>query len=133
MLGASDYVAAGGRLAKRALRLLFSWADVLSGPGSAPAGGVAINFILSSGGQEINKIVGAIATGAGALGITASGARTTVGRWASKVEEPMWAAEVDVAIGGAITTLDRDWLVRLRQRPSRIAAAIAPARGPAAE
>ncbi len=133
MLGASDYVAAVGRLAKRALRLLFSWRTYFLVPVVLLAGGVAIYLILSSGGQEINKIVGAIATGAGALGITASGARMTVGRWALTVEEPMWAAEIDVAIGGAITTLDRDWVVRLRQRPSRIAAAIAPARGPAAE
>lgn len=133
MLGAGDYAAAVGRVAKRGLRLLFSWRTYFLVPVVLVAGGVAIYFILSSGGQEINKIVGAIAAGAGTLGITVSGAKTTVGRWASKLEQPLWAAEIDVAIGGAITTLDRGWVVRFRQRPSRIAAAIAPARGPSAE
>lgn len=108
-------------MAKRVLRLLFSWRTYFLVPVVLAAGGVAIYFILSAGGQEINKIIGAIATGAGALGITVSGARTTVGRWASKVEEPLWGAEIDVAIAGAITTLDRSWVVRFRQRPSRIA------------
>jgi hypothetical protein len=133
MLGAGDYVAAIGRLAKRGFRLLFSSRTYFLVPIVLVAGGVGIYVIHNSGGREINKIVAAIATGAGALGITASGAKTTVGRWASRVEQPLWAAEIDVAIGGAITTLDRDWVVRFRQRPSRIAAAIAPARGPAAE
>lgn len=130
MLGAGDYVAAVGRLAKRVLRLLFSRRTYFMVPILLAAGGGAIYLILSSDGREINKLVGAIAAGAGALGITAGSVRTAVGRWASRVEEPLWAAEIDIAIGGAITTLRQNFVVRFSQRPSRIAAAIAPARGP---
>jgi hypothetical protein len=130
MLGAGDYISALGRLAKRVFRLLFSRRTYFLVPILLLAAGAAIYLLLSSDGKEINKIVGAIAIGAGSLGITAGGIRTTLGRWASKAEQPLWAAEIDVAIGGAITTLHQDFAARVRLRPARIAAAIVPARGP---
>lgn len=133
MLQAKDYVAAVGRLCRRAIHLLFSPRTYFLAPLILAAGGVAIGFILSSGATEINKIIGAIAAGAGALGITWTGVKATLGRLVADVEEPLWGAELDVAIGGAMTTLDRGWLVRFHQRPSRIASAVTPPRGPAAE
>ena len=90
-------------------------------------GGAAMALILISSGQEASKIVGAVATGAVALGISWKSTTATLGQIAAHLEHPLWQAELDAAIGSAITTLDRH-----RHAPSvqEIAARVSP-QGPA--
>ncbi len=111
VLKPADYIGAAGRLFVRATRL--AWSFVLRTWFVVPiilgGSGFAVWTILTSGGQQAPKIVGAIGAGATALGITWKGTKATLGDLALKLEQPLWQAELDVAIGLAVTTLDHTW------------------------
>jgi hypothetical protein len=91
-------------------------------------GGLAVWAILTSDAQQATKIIGAVGAGAAALGVTWKGTEGTLGHLALKLEQPLWQAEPDAAIGLAITTLDRKLAASLRL--GALATAMPP-RGPA--
>jgi hypothetical protein len=129
MLQASDYVAAAGRLFEKATRLLgrFIVQTYFLVPLILGGAGYGIWAILTSHGKTAANIVGAVTAGAAALGITWTGARTTLLQLAAKLQEPLWNAELDAAIAQAITPLETN---RRALRPAKIAAQIAPPAGP---
>jgi hypothetical protein len=129
MLQAKDYVAAAGRLFDRATRLLgrFVVQTYFLVPIILGGGGYGVWAILTSHGKTATNIVGALTAAAAALGITWSGTRTTLVQLAGKLQQPLWNAELDVAIAQAITTLQTN---HLELRPAKISAQIAPPAGP---
>jgi hypothetical protein len=129
MLQAKDYVAAAGRLFGRAARLVgqFVVRTYFVVPLILAGAGVGVWAILTSGGKTAANVVGALTVAAAALGITWKGTKSTLLELAVKLEQPLWDAELDSAIGEAITTLDTS---ARALKPGRIAAEIAPPQGP---
>jgi len=105
----------------------FTWRSGFVVPLVLAAGGFAVWTILTSGGQQATRIAGALGAGAAALGVTWKGTKATLGQAAVKLEQPLWEAELDTAIGSAITTLEHR---RLTPSIGRLAAEVAP-QGPA--
>jgi len=68
-------------------------------------GGVALLLVSGTAGQ----VVGAIATAAGAVGITGAGLRARLGKAASYLENRLWGAEVDLAIAEAVLIGPNGW------------------------
>jgi len=137
MLRPNDYIDAASRLFSGTSKLAwgFMWRTGFAVPIVLAAGTAAVFFILTSGGQQGSKIAGAAGAGAAALGLSWKGTKATLGQLAGKLEQPLWHAELDAAIGSAITTLDRKEKVRListldheRREPSlrKLSAEIAP-------
>lgn len=119
MLEPMDYVGAAGRLCWRALRLTwrFLWRTAFLVPLMLGAGGVVAWLIVTSSGVHVAiKILGAVGAGVAALGITWKGTAATLGQIAAKLEHPLWDAELDVAIGVAITTVGRGRFAPPRSR-----------------
>jgi hypothetical protein len=129
MLRTQDYVAAASRLFTSAtglvasfiIRTYFVFPIILAG------GGYGVWTILHSGGKTGTQIVGALAAADAALGISWKGTQATLGQIAVKLEQPLWNAEVDTAIGSAMTTLDHQ---RFASRPAKIANEVSPPYGP---
>jgi hypothetical protein len=129
MLRPRDYASAAGRLFRRALGLLwrFLYRTFFVVPLVLAGGGYLIYLILHSGGKTGTQIIGALTAATATLGITWQGTKATLGQAAAKLEEPLWNAELDTAIGSAMTTLDRG---RSAPSPGRIAAVVSPPYGP---
>jgi hypothetical protein len=108
LLEIEDYVDAADRLAKRmrkvAFRLVKQFPVVCILIVALFAGGVLLVALTDS--------EAAIVAGAGtilaSLGLTWRGVGRTLGALASKLERPLWGAEVDIAVTQAITLLQRE-------------------------
>jgi hypothetical protein len=68
-------------------------------------GGVALLLVSGTAGQ----VVGAIATAAGAVGITGAGLRARLGKAATYLENRLWGAEMDLAIAEAVLIGPTGW------------------------
>lgn len=125
MLQPLDYIRAAGRLLGRTLRLAwtFNLRTAFAGPLLLVAIGVGIWAILTSDGQTATKITGAVVTTAAGLGISWTSTKATLGQLAVKLEQPLWQAELDAAIGSAVTTLDHQ---RRAPRLAKIAGEVSP-------
>jgi hypothetical protein len=108
LLEIDDYVDAADRLAKRmrkvAFRLVKQFPVVCILIVALFAGGVLLVALTDS--------EAAIVAGAGtilaSLGLTWRGVGRTLGGLASKLERPLWGAELDIAVTQAITLLERE-------------------------
>lgn len=125
MLQPLDYIRAAGRLLGRTLRLAwtFNLRTAFAGPILFLATGFAIWTILTSGGQTATKIAGALAAAAAGVGISWTSTKATLGQLAVKLEQPLWQAELDAAIGSAVTTLEHK---RHAPRLAKIARQVSP-------
>jgi hypothetical protein len=108
LLEIEDYVDAADRLSKRlrgvAFRLVKQFPEVCILIVALFIGGVLLVALTDS--------EAAIVAGAGtilaSLGLTWRGAGRTLGGLASKLERPLWGAELDIAVTQAITLLARE-------------------------
>jgi hypothetical protein len=105
-LSAEDIVTAGDALLQRLLALFSQffrryWRIAVVGT-LAVAVVVALVVWLSGG---LAAGLTGIAAVAGAFGLTWQGARTTLGSAISKAEEPLWGAQLDLAVASALTKL----------------------------
>jgi hypothetical protein len=108
MLEIDDYLDAADRLSRRmrsmGLRLVRSFPEVVLGMLALFAIGVLLVVVTDSS--------AAILAGAGTIlasvGLTWRGAGRSLGGLAGKLEQPLWGAELDVAITEAITLLERE-------------------------
>jgi hypothetical protein len=109
MLEIEDYVDAADRLAARlrtvAWQLVRKFPALLAGAIVLFAIGIALVVVFSDS-------AGAVVAGAGTIlasvGLTWRGLGRSLGGLAAKLEEPLWGAELDVAIKEAITLLERE-------------------------
>ena len=129
MLAPVDYATAAGRLFAHGIGLVwrFLYKTYFAVPLILAAGAVAVWVILHSEGKTGTQVVGAIAAAATALGISWKGTEVTLGRLASKLQVPLWNAELDTSIGSAMTTLDRK---PSSPSPEKIATQVSPPYGP---
>jgi hypothetical protein len=100
MLDPHDYLSAADRLVTSSLRaarvvLRRLWWLVAF---IVLVGAVAVALLL-----ENDEIVGAIAAGLGAIGLTGAGVKAQLTRMARPLEKSLWGAELDQAIADAIT------------------------------
>ncbi len=135
MLGPNDYTTAAGRLIGRSATVVwaFLWRTYFVIPIALAAGAFGIDRLVTSHAAQTTKLVGVAIAAAAALGISWKGIGTAAGSLAAKLEQPLWQAELDAAIGIALTVLERtrrsQWLA---DRPKQIVAADAPPAGPRA-
>jgi hypothetical protein len=108
MLMIEDYVDAAGRLSKR-MRAV-AWRVVKEFHWLLAA--AAVLFVIGAALIVVTDSSAAIVAGAGTIlasfGLTWRGLGRSFGALAAKLEQPLWGAEVDVAIKQAITLLERE-------------------------
>src|SRR4051794_14726614 len=108
MLSTSDYVTAAKRLVNRASRMLLSFSKGLVVLLLiALVGGILLAFFASD--DSLRAIGGPIVALAGVVGLTGVGARARASRLAKRLEEHLWAAQMDESIAAAITTGPHGW------------------------
>jgi hypothetical protein len=107
MLKTKDYLKAG-----RAMLWRLRWAVVA----------VAVFVLLVSGGIILlavagtaGKVLGALATAAGTVGLTGAGIRARLSSAAMQLESRIWGAELDGAVAEAVLTGPTDWGVTLHK------------------
>ena len=109
MLEIEDYVDAAERLSKRmrtvVLRAVMKFPEVVILVLGLLAVGVAVLVVFRDSAAAIVAGAGTILA---SVGLTWRGAGRSLGGLASKLEQPLWGAELDVAITQAITLLARE-------------------------
>jgi hypothetical protein len=109
MLEIEDYVDAADRLSAR-LRTV-AWQLLKKFPGLV-AGAILLFLIGLALVIVFRDSAGAVVAGAGtilaSIGLTWRGAGRSLGGLAAKLEQPLWGAELDIAIMQAITLLARE-------------------------
>jgi hypothetical protein len=102
LLEPDDYLLAGRKLARRYLKtaLHSPWVYVAGALAVALfAGGIVLLLTRSHAGDVAAGVSGVLA----GLGVTWKGIGGVAGKLAARLEEPVWGAELDTAITGAIT------------------------------
>jgi hypothetical protein len=107
MLEIDDYIDAADRLTRRmrevAVRLLKRFPEVVAA--------VVLLFVVGVVIIAVTDSAAAIAAGAGtilaSLGLSWRGLGKSLGELGGKLEQPLWGAELDIAITQAITLLER--------------------------
>jgi hypothetical protein len=109
MLEIEDYVDAAERLSKRmrtvVLRALMKFPEVVILVLGLLAVGIAVLVVFRDSAAAIVAGAGTILA---SVGLTWRGAGRSLGGLASKLEQPLWGAELDIAITQAITLLARE-------------------------
>jgi hypothetical protein len=109
MLEIDDYVDAAERLSKRmrtvVLRVLMKFPEVVILVLALLAVGIAVLVVFRDSAAAIVAGAGTILA---SVGLTWRGAGRSLGGLASKLEQPLWGAELDIAIMQAITLLARE-------------------------
>jgi hypothetical protein len=109
MLRTTDYLQAArgliGQTMVMARRFLGRLAIPLALAILSLGGGIALLVTTGAGG----KVVGALLTAAGAIGITSAGIRARLSQVAMQLEARLWGAELDLAIAGAVLIGPDGW------------------------
>jgi hypothetical protein len=109
MLEIEDYVDAGERMSKRmrtvVLRALKKFPEVMILVLALLAVGIAVLVVFRDSAAAIVAGAGTILA---SVGLTWRGAGRSLGGLAAKLEQPLWGAELDIAIMQAITLLARE-------------------------
>ena len=124
MLRPGDYIGAASRLLWGTTKLIwaFLWRMFFAVPIVLAAAGYGIDVLLTSHTVAAGKVVGSLAAMAAALGFSWTSIRSQLFQLATKLEQPLWNAELDAAMGAALTILRRNavnrWIV---DRPGLVA------------
>jgi hypothetical protein len=118
MLDAWHYVRAANSLVAEMVSTLWRFVQPLALPLGLLllllAGGVAL--LVTQEGSE--KVVGAIATVVGAVGITGAGIRARLGQATTQLQTFLWGAELDFAVADAVLIGPDGWKAGLADVPA---------------
>ncbi len=112
MLGVSDYARALWALVRGVFSRWWVWMIVVATVAAA-SGGI---YLLIAHGSTAKKIEGAVLTGLGAAGLRVASLKRMLGNLADELEREVWGAELDRAIGDAITVPPGDWRLTVGSR-----------------